>query len=539
MSPKGPGQGQADARSRLTADLALSALRLDKDEDAEKSLRRQLLARPGDITLLANLGNLLVGQRRDEEAIIAYDRALEMAPGADRIRLSLALALRRQKRLDAALGQLERLSEPTRSSFDARAAKAAILGQIGLHDREIAAYEELLASFPKSENAWLNYGNALKTLGRTDAAIRALRRAIRIRPTFGNAYWSLANLKTYRFEPREIAAMRRAVKSRPADSDLLHLHFALGKALEDRGEFETSFEHYSTGNRIRRSAVHPSQMDLRPRVDAVIQTFTAEFLAARAEAGCPDPSPIFIVGLQRSGSTLVEQILAAHPMIESVTELTVVDQLWDLVRSADKSAGDPFSAIQKMDAGSLRELGVEYLRRTKLLRIGDRPHFIDKQAGNWAHLGFIHLILPEAKIIDTRRHPMACGFSNFRQHYDTGVLFSYSLETIGRVYADYLRLMNHFDKALRGAVHHVFNERLIEDPEFEIRSLLDHVGVPFDPACLHFHASGRAVHSASSEQVRRPINRDGVDYWKNYEPWLRPLKEALGDALDSWEQTGA
>jgi tetratricopeptide (TPR) repeat protein len=457
------------------------------------------------------------------------------APGADAVRFALAVLLGRQHQAHAALDEIERLDASSRSTYDSRALEAALLGHIGEHGLELAVYEKLLAAHPRSEISWLNYGNALKTVGRTNQAVRAMRRALRLRPSFGAAYWSLANLKTFRFGDREIGSMRRALQGELREGDALQLHFALAKALEDRGEIEESFKHYAAGNRIQKARLAPSQLDVTPQVDSAIRTFTKELFKERPD-GCGDTDPIFVLGLQRSGSTLVEQILASHPMIESVPELLVVDQLW--LRLA-QAAADPFSAVRALSADALRELGAEYLDRTRAFRRTNRPYFVDKQAGNWVNVGFIKLILPNARIIDTRRHPMACGFSNFKQLYDAGVFFSYSLESIGRCYSNYLRLMDHFDEVLPGSVHHVLNERLIDDPEGEIRRLLDYVGVPFDPACLEFHKSERAVHSASSEQVRRPLNRDGVDYWRRYEPWLGPLKEALGNALDDWGKVPA
>jgi len=522
-----------DAKSKLAHAQAVNALRTGQAEDAERILRLRLLERPDDIGALAKLGEILVEQFRNAEAIVVYRRALALAPDADQIRFALVQVLGREFRPNEALREIEALGTQSRSSFTASALEAAFLGQIGDHERELTIYKRLVAAFPRNENSWVNYGNALKTVGRTAEAIRALRRALKARPGFGLPYWSLANLKTFRFDNRDISAMRRALKANPAEADAVHLHFALGKALEDRGQTEESFRHYAAGNQIRASRLAPAQSDVTSHVDAAIRMFTKGFFAARKGTGCSEPGPIFVLGLQRSGSTLIEQILASHPMIEGVAELQVLDQLWF---GLGRAGADPFAAVEKLSAAALRDLGAEYLDRTRAFRLTDRPFFVDKQAGNWLNIGFIKLILPNARIIDTRRHPMACGFSNFRQYYDSGVFFSYSLESIGRCYANYLRLMNHFDDVLPGTVRHVLNERLIDDPCGEIRRLLDHVGVPFDAACLEFHKTRRAVHSASSEQVRRPINRDGVDYWRNYEQWLGPLESALGDALHNWDK---
>jgi hypothetical protein len=270
-------------------------------------------------------------------------------------------------------------------------------------------------------------------------------------------------------------------------------------------------------------------------VDAATSALTGDFFELRSNAGCKAADPIFIVGLHRSGSTLVEQILATHPMIEGTTEIMVMPQLWDrLVRTAAAAGRSPFQHLAALDAKTLKNLGEEYLHRTRSYRTAERPFFVDKLPANWMNLGLIRLALPNAKIIDARRHPMACGFSNFKQNYGSGILFSYSQESIGAFYRDYWRFMTHFEEVQPGAVHRVVNEALIDDPEGEIRRMLDFIGVPFDPACLAHQNNKRAVRTPSAEQVRRPINRDGVDVWKNYEPWLGPLKAALGPALEHW-----
>ena len=353
-----------------------------------------------------------------------------------------------------------------------------------------------------------------------------------MRPAFGLPYWSLANLKTFRFDNRDISAMRRALEANPAEADAVHLHFALGKALEDRGQSEV-VQTLCGGQpnpcvQVGSGPVgrDPASRCGNPHVPEGV------FRCAQGH-GLQQAGPDLRRRAATLGINLIEQILASHPLIEGVAELQVLDQLWF---GLGRAGADPFAAVAKLSPAALRDLGAEYLDRTRAFRLTDRPFFVDKQAGNWLNIGFIKLILPNARIIDTRRHPLACGFSNFRQYYDSGVFFSYSLETIGRCYANYLRLMNHFDDVLPGTVRHVLNEQLIDDPSGEIRGLLEHVGVPFDEACLEFHKTKRAVHSASSEQVRRPINRDGVDYWRRYDPFLGPLKDALGDASEHWDR---
>jgi tetratricopeptide (TPR) repeat protein len=536
ISLTAPQSQAANARSRVAISEAMTALRAGNPADAERTLNRRLSEQPDDVEVLAALADILGAQRRNLEASLLCRRALAHAPQADRVRLALARSLQRQSQFEHALKEIEQLGQPMRMAFEARIVEAALLGRMGLQDRELAVYEALLTEHPNHEALWMSYGLALKTVGRTDEAVNALRRAIKERPTYGEAYWTLANLKTFRFEGRDIAAMRRALEKPLSPDDAVHFHFSLGKAFEDRNNAAESFKHYAHGNRMFAERWSRDQMSATWFVNSAIETFDSALFDRLGDTGHPSTEPIFVVGLQRSGSTLIEQILASHPQIEGTAELTVIEELWMRFARAGTQLRNPFEQIADFKPETFRDFGAEYLERTAIYRHTDRPFFVDKQPANWMHVGFIKLILPNARIIDARRHPMACGFSNFRQFYSTGVIFSYGLDTIGRFYADYLRLMNHFDRVLPGAVHRVINERMIEDPEREIRSLLDYVGVPFDPACLEFHRTERAVHSASSEQVRRPINREGLDYWRKYEAWLGPLKEALGDALDDWDK---
>lgn len=515
---------------------ASAALKAGDPADAERTLRQHLVAQPADIVVLAKLGDLLAEQRRDLEASVVYQRALATSPKAQNIRLALAHMFERMNQVGPALREVEAIEGPLRDHANALGLEATLLGKLGIHDREIAVYERLTAASPEKCVLWMCLGNALKTVGRLDEAVKALRHAIKARPTYGEAYWTLANFKSFRFAPRDVAAMRKALKGKLEADDALHFHFALGKALEDRHDAEGSFRHYAAGNQIRASQLTREQMMVSPRVDAAIATFTKPLFDQLADCGDPSLDPVFVVGLQRSGSTLIEQILASHPMIEGTSELLVMEQLWTRLGNTPGARGGSFAEVARLEPPALKALGAEYLARTRSFRLTDRPMFVDKLPPNWLNVGFIRLILPNARIIDARRNPLACGFSNFKQNYATGVSFSYSQEAIGRFYADYLRLMNHFDQVLPGAVHHVTNERLIDEPEAETRRLLDYVGVPFDPACLEPHRNTRAIHTPSAEQVRRPINRDGVDYWRRYEPWLGPLKRALGEALDNWDK---
>jgi len=522
--------------SRLAIEQAIASLRSGDPVDAERTLRQHLAQQPADLEVMARLGDILADQGRLVEASLLYKRILSLAPKAHQVRIALAHLLNRQGQFKAALEEIEATDGPARATFAARTLEGDLLGKLGIHDRELLVYEALIADFPDNAMLWRCLGDTLKTVGRTDEAIAALRKAAKILPTYGVAYWTLANLKTFRFAPRDLADMRKALRGKLSPDDALHFHFSLGKALEDRGNAAESFRHYAAGNAIRAGQIGINSAVVTQRVNAAIAGFSREFLEARKDWGSKAPDPIFVVSLQRSGSTLIEQILASHPMIEGTAELMVLEQIWERLGAVEGRGRGSLAALYELDREQIEALGNEYLERTRAYRLTARPYFVDKLPANWMNVGLIRLILPNAKIIDARRHPMACGFSNFRQNYASGVTFSYSQETIGAFYRDYWRLMNHFDAVDPGGVHHVINERLIEDTEGEVRRILEYVGVPFDPACLDFHKTKRAVHSASSEQVRRPINRDGVDSWRPFEPWLGPMKQALGPALDDWDR---
>jgi hypothetical protein len=340
-------------------------------------------------------------------------------------------------------------------------------------------------------------------------------------------------LKTYRFADAEIARMQ-GVPAACCEIDRLHLHFALGKALEDRGRYEESWKHYSCGNAMRRTASRYRPEFSEINTQRQIEVCTRRFFAERANAGAPDPAPIFIVGLPRSGSTLIEQILASHSLVEATQELHDIPRIvQELQRGSEPSDPKYPGALRDLATEDLRGLGERYLTEIQGYRT-QKPgtkFFIDKMPNNFRHVGLIQLMLPNAKIIDVRREPMACCFGNFKQLYASGQDFSYDLEYVARYYRTYLQLMSHWDEVLPGRVLRVCHEDVVENLESGVRRLLDFCALPFEPACLTFHKTARGVSTASSEQVRQPINRDGLHQWRRYRPWLKPLEETLGDAL--------
>jgi tetratricopeptide (TPR) repeat protein len=524
------------SKSKLILEQATAALQAGDRNEAERLLRKQLIEQPSDAAAMTKLAELALDRRQIEEATVLMRRAASADPTAQR-QLALIRHLQTYVGAQATLDEIALLPPGVRSSFDVLSAEAAMLGILGDHDRQIAIYEKLAVSNPGNAALWKTLGDTFKTVGRTDDAVAALRRAIEANPNYGEAWWTLSNFKSFRFTDKDVAAMRKALRGKLSDEDALFFHFALGQAFEHSKNYPKSFQHYDAGNALRRKPVTPAQMRATDHVDRAIAALTPELFARHKNDGCPGKAPIFVLGLHRSGSTLIEQILASHPLIEGTTEITVMNQIWERIgRLAAKEGLGPFQALHRMEAGELKAIGEEYLDRARAFRATDKPYFVDKLPANWMNIGLIRLALPNAKIIDARRHPMACGFSNFKQNYASGMYFSYSQESIGEFYRDYWRFMDHIDKVQAGTVHRVLNERVIEDPEGEIRRLLDYLEVPFDQACLEFHKNKRAVRTPSAEQVRKGISREGVDQWRHYEPWLGPLKTALGPALQNWDK---
>jgi tetratricopeptide (TPR) repeat protein len=516
---------------------AAIALCEDRLAVAERLLRDHLGRFPTDVAairMLAEAGTRL-GRYGDAENLLA--RCLELAPSFVGARHNYAIVLYRQQKAAQAIPQIERLLalEPRDPAY--RLLMAAAFGLVGEYGRAIEIYERVLGEYPDQPKIWLSYGHALRTAGRVDDALAAYRRCIAMTPEMGEAYWSLANLKTERFSPAEEAAIgAQLARSDLSADNRLHLHYALGKALEDRGDFAASFEHYALGAELRRDAVPYDVTETTDQTERSTALFTGAFFAARAGGGSNSTAPIFIVGLPRSGSTLIEQILASHSAVEGTMELPDIVAMARTVggRGGERESRAYPGVLADLSPERRAELGEEYIAQTRIQRRLGRPFFIDKMPNNFRHIGFIQLILPNARIIDARRHPMGACFSAFKQHFARGHRFSYDLADLGRYYRDYLALMDHFDAVLPGRVHRVIYEDMVENTEGEVRRLLDYCGLAFESACLNFHETDRAVRTASSEQVRQPIFREGLDHWRNYEPWLGPLKEALGPALESW-----
>jgi tetratricopeptide (TPR) repeat protein len=516
---------------------AAAALCENRIAVAETLLREHLKAHPTDVSAIRMLAEVAarLGRNADAETLLA--RCLELAPSFSAARHNYATVLHRQHKVTQALTEVDRLLASEPGSPRHRILKAAICGSMGEYMSAIEIYASVLSEYPKQAKAWMSYGHALKTAGQQANSVSAYRKSIELAPNLGEVWWSLANLKTFRFSAADVESMRGQLQRTDLGAeDRFHFHFAIGKALEDAGTYAESFEHYAQGNRLRREGIKYDPDDNSAHVRRSKALLTREFFEQRVGWGANAPDPIFIVGLPRSGSTLVEQILSSHPLVEGTMELpnipAIVRTLGGRQRHVEGSTYPEILAT--LTAEQFRALGERYLAETRIQRKTQQPFFIDKLPNNWAHAGLIHLVMPNAKVIDARRHPLGCCFSGFKQHFARGQHFTYDLAEIGRYYRDYVELMAHFDEVLPGRVHRVLYERMIDDTEAEVRRLLEYCNLPFDDRCLRFYENERAVRTASSEQVRQPIFREGVDHWRHYEAWLGPLKEALGPVLASW-----
>ncbi|GLQ98009.1 tetratricopeptide repeat-containing sulfotransferase family protein [Dyella mobilis] len=520
---------------RLAPDVVLATGHFSDGEldPAEQIIRAYLLKVGNDIEAMRLLARIGLARGVFDDADLLLEAVLKVAPEYRAARYDYACVLFERHLYQRAYEQIEQLLAADPDHLDYRTLYASASVGLGEHDRAITLYQKLLLDAPGAADAHLSLAHALKTQGRQAEAIDAYRAATVARPSFGDAYWSLANLKTYRFPDEEIDRMRMVEASASTPLiDRYHLCFALGKAFEDRGDFAQSWHYYERGNTLKRSESRYRAEIIETNTRRQVEVCTREFFSDRAHVGDPSPDPIFIVGLPRAGSTLLEQILASHSQVEGTQELADVPRIVQELQGREPDLDDPRypGALADLQPEDFRRLGEKYLRDTRIYR-GNKPFFIDKMPNNFRHLGLIHLMLPNAKIIDARREPMACCFSNLKQLFANGQEFTYSIEDIARYYRTYLDLMQHWDAVLPGRVLRVHHEDVVDDLEGSVRRILDFCGLPFEPGCLQFHKTERSVRTASSEQVRRPIFRDGLDQWTNYAPYLGSLKDGLGDAL--------
>jgi tetratricopeptide (TPR) repeat protein len=509
------------------SELAAAAASLAEDpKRAEALLRARLRSHPGDMRarhLLAEAA-MRLGAAADAEAI------LQTCPdGFAQARHSLAILYYLQRRYADAASHLNRLLAILPHQPALRLLHLVCLREMGDFHAALPAYQDLLARAPKRHAIWLGYGHVLKALGRDEEAVRAYRTCLDLNPGWApSVYLSLADLKIAKLNESDLAGMRRALAGSSVFGQA-QLHYAMGHVLEQDGDYEGAFADYARGAALRRQEISYDADETTSVVTATKLSLDRAFFAAHSGSGNPSEAPIFIIGLPRSGTTLVEQILASHPDVEGTFELQEIGLIADAVRRGRPMADYP-AALAALNQPALAELGAAYLDKTRQFRRLGRPRFTDKMPGNLLHIGLIHLILPNAPIIDVRRAPMAAGFAAFRQFFQAAqnfADFSYDLREIGRYYRDYLDLMAHFDAVLPGRIFHMSHEALVHDPEGSTRSLLDYCGLCFEPACLRFWQTDRPVLTPSAQQVRRPLDMAPLEHWRNFAPWLVPLREAL------------
>lgn len=502
--------------------------------EAEGLARRYLAQHPDDVEALRLLANIARENEFTTDAEAMLQRVLELAEDYNAARYDYVVTLVDLHKHGRARDEAERLMSAEPTNRGVRVTYAGILLALGELDAAIALYRSLIGDMPADAELHQSLGHALKTIGQTAEAVACYHRAAVARPGFGEPYWSLANLKTYRFTDEELDRMRDyAARPQLQRADRYHLCFALGKGLEDRGEYAQSFSYYAQGNALKRLGTRYRPAIQERAAHRQREICTPEFLHARRGWGCESAAPIFIVGLPRAGSTLLEQILASHSRVEGTMELANVPRLVSSLGGHGSTSATQYpDALNELTAEQCLAFGEAYIRETLDYRTG-KPHFIDKMPNNFRSIALIHMMLPNARIIDARRDAMDCCFSNFKQLYATGHAFAYSLDDVGRYYRAYVELMDHWDSVLPGRVLCVRNEDVIADLEGSVRRILDFCQLPFEPACVEFYKTERRVHTASSEQVRRPINRDGVGQWRPYEQWLGPLQHALGPLAES------
>ena len=526
-----------DPHEFIDAKVALAEGRL---EAAESVVSLRLRMAPHDVVALYLQGAVTARRGDHGEAERIFNACLKLAPGYAAARFDLARLLFVQQRVAEVLPLVERLLAAEPSNINYLSLKAQAIRFLGRNNEAIALMQQVVACSPNDAHMWLVYGNLLREIGEQSRAIEAYRRALAARAGLSEAYWALANLKTFRFTSEDLEIMRQLLAKSPAfGPGRVHLEFALGKAHEDASQFEVSFKHYARGN-----ALHRATMDYEPAsTTAFVQrckaVYTKKNFADRSFWGNASIEPIFIVGLPRSGSTLLEQILASHSQIEGTRELLDLPAMvTKLISQRDPDGELKYpEPVVSLDRIEIETMAAQYLEQTKAYRPLGKPRFVDKMLGNFNHVGLIHLMFPHASIIDTRRHPLACGFSCYKQLFARGMNFTYEFDDIGRCYRDYFELMEHLDQVLSDRVHRVYYEQLVADPEDEVRRLLNYCRLPFETECLRFYDNRRVVQTVSSEQVRRPIYSDEVNKWRNYEPWLGPLKDVLGDLIDRYPIT--
>ena len=529
----------ADARTQITflsslpAELlaVISYLSEDRLADAERLCKHFLRSNKTHVEGMRLLAEICTRNKVFDEAEFLLESCVEFEPGHRNARIQYVNILLRTQKFAKASEHAERLlaDDPDDANI-VRSLHAAACAGVGRSQDAVDSYRQLMQAQPTNVVFPIALAHIHKSDGDIEEAVRLYRHAYDIKGDHGDAYWSLANTKSYQFTADEVAQMTAMeAASTTSENDRIQLCFALGNAFENQGDYQRAFAHYERGNALKHATAYHSPEHLQVRVDSQIEVCTEALFERRRGLGFDAADPIFIVGLPRAGSTLLEQILASHSLVDGTMELHNVLNLAKRLRGRDAEGGPPRypRILAELDDSYFRRFGEQFIHDTRAYR-GDAPFFIDKMPNNFFHIGLIRLILPNAKIIDARRHPMACCFSGFKQLFGEGQEFSYSLATIGNYYRQYVKLMDHWDRALPGFVLRVQHEDVVADLEAQVRRILDFCALPFEQACVDYHRTERSVRTPSAEQVRRPIYRDGLDQWRHFEPWLAPLREALG-----------
>jgi tetratricopeptide (TPR) repeat protein len=534
-------QAEYNRLSKLPAELVsvTSLIHDGKLYRAEKLCRAFLAKNPHHIEAMRLLAMLGVKLFVYDDAEFLLESCVEFAPDYWLARYDYVNVLHKRQKFEKALEQARILLEsyPDNHAFQLAFANENVA--VGEFDTALELYDTVIGRHPQFAQPYLSRGHALKTVGRVEDAIDSYRSAYRVKPDFGDAFWSLANLKTYRFTDDEISRMRQQISaSETSNVNRFHMCFALGAAYEAREDFARSFAFYEQGNLLKKKDVRYDP-DVQDRaLQRQVEFCTPELFEGKAGMGGSHEDPVFIVGLPRAGSTLLEQILASHSQIDGTMELPNIIALAHRLngrRFVSEEARYP-RILTELSAEKLKAFADAFIEDTRFHRKG-APYFIDKMPNNFQHVGLIHLILPNAKVIDARRHPMACCFSGFKQLFADGQEFTYGQEEIARYYKGYAALMEHWDRVLPGKVLRVHYEHLVADLEGQVRRILDFIGLPFEEGCLHYYRTDRSIRTPSSEQVRQPIYQSGLEHWRNYEPWLDVLKRELADEIAGYPDT--
>ena len=526
---QGPQGAPTGAHLHPEVQNALAAIHANNLVLAESLLRCFLQTHSADVIALKLLAEIAMKKGELGTAETLFAKCLEVAPNYAAAKHRYAMLLVTLKKLGLAKAQLEELLLSDPQNLNYRSLMAYTLGHVGEYERALQYHEGVVREVPDQPRAWMAYANDLRASGRQDDCVAALRRVIELKPSFGEAYWTLSDLRTFHFSPAEIESMRtQLARSDLALHDRVFFHFSLAKAFDDLERHGDAFAEYKKGNALQRSAIDYDADQTTKEFARLKEVLTPDFFGRHSTAGCRTNDPIFIVSLPRAGSTLVEQILSTHSAIEGTRELPTLQTI------AGQITGAFPHSLRGLNDREFERLGQQYLDETRVFRKLDRPHFTDKMPSNFAYAGLIHLMLPCAKIIDVRRHPLDCCMANFKQVFARSLKFSYSLTDVGRYYRDYVDLMAYFDHVLPGKIHRVIYEQLVNDPEREVRLLLDYLGLPFEQECMRFYETNRAVRTPSSEQVRTPIYRKAIGGWRKYETNLEPLKKALGPMADAY-----